>query len=312
MSANQASQGTVSNIVDLTEELSEVSNIDDVKEMVAEKGVISQYFSTLPEKLLHLGIKILISAIFVFVGLKLIGAIRKLVRHSMERFGVETYLIHFVESVLKVAMYVLLAVVVAGNFGVNSASIVAVVGSVGITIGLALRGSLANFAGGVLILILKPFKVGDYILEDTHKNEGKVQEIKLFNTTLQTYDGKAVVIPNGLLSNDSITNYTGLNRRMIDLSVGIDYSADIKKAKEVIHEVMKEDPAVLEDSEPIVFVRSLGDSSVVMGGRLWVAADDYFPTLWRLNENVKLALDANNITIPFNQLDVHLDGVKGS
>ena len=306
------SQETVSNITDLTAELSEVSNIEDVKEIVAEEGVISKYLSTLPEKFLQLGIRVLISAVIVFIGLKLIGAVRKLVKHSMERFGVETYLIHFVDSVLKVVMYVLLAVIVAGNFGVNSASIVAVVGSVGITIGLALRGSLSNFAGGVLILILKPFKVGDYILEDTHKNEGKVQDIKLFNTTLQTYDGKAVVIPNGLLSNDSITNYTGLNRRMIDLSVGIDYSADIKKAKEVIYEVMKEDSAILEDSEPIVFVRSLGDSSVVMGGRLWVAADDYFPALWRLNENVKLALDANNISIPFNQLDVHLDGVSGS
>ncbi|MBO6137054.1 MAG: mechanosensitive ion channel family protein [Lachnospiraceae bacterium] len=272
--------------------------------------MLNQYFSTLPEKLLNLGIRVLVSAICVIIGIKLIGAIRKLVKHSMERFGVENYLIHFVDSVLKVLMYVLLALLIAGNFGVDAASIVAVVGSVGITIGLALQGSLANFAGGVLILILKPFKVGDYILEDTNKNEGKVQAITMFYTTLQTYDGKAVMIPNGILSNASLTNYTGLNRRMIDLSVGIDYSSDIKKAKEVIYEVMRADPSVLEDSEPIVFVRSLGDSAVVMGGRLWVAADDYFPTLWRLNENVKLALDANKISIPFNQLDVHLDGVN--
>ena len=301
---------TVSNITDLTEELSEVNNIEDFKEKVVEKGIISQYVSTLPEKFFNLGARVLISAVCIVVGVKLIGIIRRLVKRSMERFGVEAYLIHFVDSVLKVLMYVLLALLIVGNFGVEAASIVAVVGSVGITIGLALQGSLANFAGGVLILILKPFKVGDYILEDTNKNEGKVQAITMFYTTLQTYDGKAVMIPNGILSNASLTNYTGLNRRMIDLSVGIDYSSDIKKAKEVIYGVMKADTSVLEDSEPLVFVRSLGDSAVVMGGRLWVAADDYFPTLWRLNENIKLALDENDIIIPFNQLDVHIDGAK--
>ena len=300
-------ENTVSNIGDLTEELSEVNNIGELKEKVVEKGVISQYISTLPEKFLNLGVRVVISAICVIIGIKLVGILRRLIRRSMERFGAEEYLIRFVDSTLKVLLYILLALLIAGNFGVDAASIVAVVGSVGITIGLALQGSLSNFAGGVLILILKPFKVGDYILEDTNKNEGKVQAITMFYTTLQTYDGKAVMIPNGILSNASLTNYTLLNRRMIDLSVSIDYGADMEKAKAVMMDVLVSDGSALPDSEPYVFIRSLGDSSVVVGGRLWVAADDYFTTLWRLNENIKRAYDENDISIPFNQLDVHID-----
>ncbi len=298
---------TVSNIGDLTQELSEVENIGELKEKV-EQGVISQYMSTLPEKFLTLGIRVVISAICVVVGIKLINLVRRLIKSSMERFGVEAYLIHFVDSAVKVSLYIILAMLIAGNFGVDAASIVAIVGSLGITIGLALQGSLSNFAGGVLILVLKPFKVGDYILEDTNKNEGKVQSITMFYTTLQTYDGKAVMIPNGKLSNSSLTNYTVLNRRMIDLSVDISYDADLKAAKEIMLDVMNKDGAALSDSEPLVFIRSLAESSVVVGGRLWVAADNYFPTLWRLNESIKLAFDEKGIEIPFNQLDVHISG----
>jgi small conductance mechanosensitive channel len=165
---------------------------------------------------------------------------------------------------------------------------------------------LSNFAGGVLILVLKPFVVGDYIVEDNKGREGTVKEIQLFYTKLVTADNKTVIIPNGSLANTSLTNVTAQDKRRLDFTVGISYDADLKKAKAILEDLFKKDEAIKKDKEIVVFVDSLGDSAVVLGARGWVASGDYWNTRWRILENVKLALDENGIGIPYQQIDVHV------
>ena len=183
---------------------------------------------------------------------------------------------------------------------------VAVLGSAGLAAGLALQGSLSNFAGGVLILLFKPFKVGDYIIEDAHKNEGTVSEIMIFYTKLATGDNRTVVIPNGTLANSSITNVTQQDKRRVDLYVGISYESDMKKAKELLAELAKKEMARLPEEDLLVFVDALEDSSVRLGCRLWVAVGDYWAVKWRLTEQIKEVFEENQIEIPYNQLTVSL------
>ena len=182
----------------------------------------------------------------------------------------------------------------------------AALASCGVAIGLALQGSLSNFAGGVLILLLKPFVVGDYIVEDNKGREGTVKEIQLFYTKLLTVDNKTVIIPNGALANTSITNVTEQDKRRLDFAVGISYDADLKMAKQLIEELIRKDEDVLQNEDVSVFVDTLGDSSVVIGARGWVKKDAYWTAKWRLTENIKLTLDDNGIEIPYNQVVVHV------
>ena len=254
----------------------------------------------------NLGGRILLALVILFIGAKFIKFILKLVKNGFERTDLEISVEQFLYSLIRVALYVILAFLVASNCGVDAASIVALLGSAGVAIGLALQGSLSNVAGGVLILLMRPFRVGDYIIEDSNKNEGTVVEISIFYTKLLTADNKLVVIPNGTLSNSSLTNATGMDRRRLDLVVGISYDANISKAKEVLYKLANQDPARLADQDALVFVDSLGDSSVNMGVRIWVNAADYWKAKWRLTENIKYVLDENGISIPYPQLDVQI------
>jgi small conductance mechanosensitive channel len=197
--------------------------------------------------------------------------------------------------------------IVLGKFGITASSVIAVIGSVGLSIGLALQGSLANFAGGVLILMLKPFKVGDYIVEDSHGNEGTVTEIQLFYTKLLTLDNRTVILPNGDLSNTSLTNVTQQDKRMVQIKVGISYHADIRKAKSVLETVVANEQKRLPDEPYQVYVDSLEDSSVSLGIRVWTKSEDYWDVRWRLTENVKYAFDENDIEIPFPQVEVTMN-----
>ena len=169
-----------------------------------------------------------------------------------------------------------------------------------------IQGSLSNFAGGVLILLLKPFRVGDYIIEHSGGKEGTVTEISIFYTKLLTIDNKVVMVPNGTLSNSSITNVSTMEKRRVDLVVGIAYEADIRTAKEVLYSVAEAEEARLPEEEILVFVDELGDSSVNMGVRIWVKTEDYWSARWRLTENIKYALDSHNISIPYPQMDVQI------
>ena len=191
------------------------------------------------------------------------------------------------------------------KYGLDTATVAAALASCGVAIGLALQGSLSNFAGGVLILVLKPFVVGDYIVEDSNKCEGTVKEIQMFYTKLQTPDNRTIIIPNGTLANNSLTNVTAQDKRRIDFTVDIAYDADLKKAKEVIQTVLNQDMGVLADEDKVVYVSALASSSVVLGVRCWVKKEVYWEVRWRLLEDIKLALDENGIEIPFNQLVVH-------
>lgn len=196
----------------------------------------------------------------------------------------------------------------ASSFGLDAASVVAVLGSAGVAIGLAVQGSLSNLAGGVLILALKPFKVGDYIKEGYSDKEGTVTEIQIFYTKLLTPDNQTVILPNGNLANNSLVNVTTQEARRMDISVGISYHADLKKAKDVLLQVLAGDEAVLKDRDYLVYVDSLADSSVMLGVRCWFRQEDFWQGKWRITENCKLKLDENGIEIAFPQLDVHLDG----
>ncbi len=257
--------------------------------------------------LLRFGSKVLLVIIIFIIGHKLIGWVRKLVQRSMEHANTDAGIRQFADSLLKYGLHIMLVVVLANSLGIESTSMAALVASGGMTVSLAMQGSLSNLAGGILILTLKPFVVGDYIIEDTHKNEGTVKEIQIFYTKLATIDNKTIVIPNGALANNSLTNVTAKEYRQLDLRVDISYDSDLKKAKQLLQGILENDPSIVSDKEINVFVDNLGDSSVVIGLRAWVKTEEYWESRWRILENVKLTLDENQIEIPYNQLQVHLD-----
>lgn len=277
------------------------------EEVEKEIGIIKQFLEELPQKALNLGVRILLAIVFLFLGFSLIKVIRRIVKKSLKRAGADVGVIQFLDSFIKVGLYIILGFMVAGGFGLDAASVVAVVGSAGVAVGLALQGSLSNFAGGVLILLIKPFKVGDYIKEDSQGNEGTVTEIQMFYTKLLTYDGKTVVLPNGTLANTSLVNVTAANFRRLDVTVGISYDSDIKKAKAVLTRLVDENPLVIQDKDKVVTVDDLADSAVVIAVKCHVKTEDYWTLRGQLLEDIKLRFDEEGIMIPYPQLDVHID-----
>ncbi len=231
---------------------------------------------------------------------------RKFLRRWLEKSEADIGVRQFLDALLKCVLYFILIVTILTLFGVTTASVVAVVGSAGLALGLSLQGSLSNFAGGVLILMLKPFKVGDYIREDTHGNEGTVEEISIFYTRLMTADHNTIVIPNGMLANSSLTNITYSGIRRIHLEIGIAYEADLKLAKEVILKQAQAEICRVPEEETLVFVSELGASEVKIGLRIWVKTEEFWEAKWRLMENIKLALDACGIEIPYQKIDVQV------
>lgn len=284
-----------------------MDNISAAKNIDISGSALKQFFADVSTGALHLGLRVLLAILFFLIGSQLIKIIRKIIKRSMQRANAELGAVQFVDSFVKAALYVVLVLLLASSCGVDAASIVALLGSAGVAIGLAVQGSLSNLAGGVLILVLKPFKVGDYIIESHTGKEGFVKEIQIFYTKLLTPDNQTVVLPNGSLANNSLVNVTAQECRRLDLIVPVSYKADLKRAKEILTEVLEQDEAVLKDKEHIVFVSQLGNSSVDLGVRCWLKQSDFWPGKWRLTENCKLALDEAGIEIPFNQLDVHLD-----
>ena len=253
-------------ITDTTQEVTEAT-----QQAVKQVNQITQYLQDSIPGLITFGLEVLAALVAFFIGRLVIKWIRKIVRR-----------------------------------GFDTTSVAALLASSGVAIGLALQGSLSNFAGGVLILLLKPFVVGDYIIEDTNGKEGTVKEIQIFYTKLSTIDNKTIVIPNGMLTNNSITNATAKDERQLDLRVGISYNADIKKAKSMIEKLLSEDASILKEEQMNVFVNDLADSAVVLGIRAWVKNEEYWATRWRLLEEIKVELDENGIEIPYPQVTVHM------
>ena len=257
------------------------------------------------------GIKVILALVFFFLGSKVIKWLRKIAGRSFERTNVDAGVAQFVDSMLKFGLYALLIFMIATNFGIESSSIAALIASAGVAVGLALQGSLSNFAGGILILLLKPFAVGDYIVVTQEGIEGTVKEIQIFYTKLATVDNQRVVVPNSILTSNSLTNVTARPERQLDLKVGIGYDSDLKKAKKLIEDMLYSDPSVIQDEEIKVFVDSLGDSAVLIGLRAWVKTEEYWATRWRLTEQIKLTFDVEGIEIPYNQLTVNVRSGQG-
>lgn len=291
---------------------SESTIAEEVADVVSDKvkfvswDTIRDYLLDKTPLVMDFVLKLIIAVIVILVGIRIIKFVRKQVRKILEKSNLDEGLKQFLDHLLNVFLYFVLIMLILGTFGITASSVIAIIGSVGLSIGLALQGTLSNFAGGVLILLLKPFVVGDYIKEDSKGNEGTVSEIQLFYTKLVTVDNKTVILPNGTLSNCSLTNYTHQDKRMIDLKVGISYQADLKKAKELMEKVMIEEPDRLENEEMRVFVSELGESSVIIGIRAWVSTENYWEARWRVIEKIKYVLDENGIEIPYPQMDVNI------
>ncbi len=276
------------------------------QEAIENPGIIRTYLENLIPDLLAFALQVVIAIVIYVIGAKIIKYVLKLVRRSMERAGADEGVKQFLGTLIKYALYLLLITIILNLFGIATTSVVAVLGSIGVAAGLALQGSLSNMAGGVLILLLKPFRVGDYIIEDSNKNEGTVAEISIFYTKLVTVDNRVIMIPNGTLANSSMTNVSRMTKRRIDLIIGVAYESDIKQVKEILKNVAEAEEARLPEEEISIFVSELADSSVNMGVRIWVATEDYWPAKWRLTENIKIALDEHQISIPYPQLDVQI------
>lgn len=279
---------------------------EELQELNKSMNALEKFMNELPEKALGFGVRVLFAALILFVGFKIIKFIRKILKKSLTKANVELGVIQFLDALLKIILNIILVLIVAGNFGFDATSVVALMGSAGVTIGLALQGSLSNLAGGILILLLKPFRVGDYIVEDTNGNEGKVKEIGIFYTKLQTGDRKIVILPNGSLANTSLTNFSEASLRRVDIAVGISYDADIKKAKDILQRIIDEDSDVEQDEIKKVYVDSLGASEVVLGLRVYCENPKYWDLRWRLLETIKLEFDKEGIEIPYQQVSVHM------
>ncbi|MCR5703625.1 MAG: mechanosensitive ion channel family protein [Eubacterium sp.] len=256
------------------------------------------------DKAINFGINLLIAAIIFFVGKLVLKAVRKLINNIFSKSSVDVGVVKFVDSIVKALGYIIIIIVICGQIGIQTTSLITLLGTAGVSIGLALQGSLSNFAGGILILVGKPFVVGNYIkAEDV---EGVVTKIDILYTTLHTVDNKMVKMPNGTLSNSVVTNYTFEGKRRSDLDVGIHYDDDIKKAVEIATHVMNECPYVLPEETNAVVVKELAESAVILQIRMWSTTENYWPARFYLNEKIKEAYEHNEIHIPFNQLDVHV------
>ena len=270
--------------------------------------ISTEQLESLSIKAYELGIeyapRLALAIITLLIGLWIISGITKLTKLSMERSKVDPTLIPFMSSLVSWGLKVLLFISVASMIGIATTSFVAVLGAAGLAVGLALQGSLANFAGGVLVMIFKPYKVGDLIESQGHL--GVVKEVQIFNTILIAPQSKQVIIPNGATSNGSIVNYTAEGKIRVDLSVGVSYDADIDKTKAVLMEVLNAHDKVMQDPAPFVGVLEMADSSVNFAVRPHCAPADYWDVYFSVNEEVKKALDKNAINIPFPQRDVHL------
>lgn len=268
------------------------------------KQILNQILGNLSEGVMNLGGRILFVVITLFIGYWLIKWVKKLLKKMFTKFEVEEGTAGFLASIITVALYIVLGFIIAGTFGVDAASIVAILGSAGVAIGLAIQGSLSNFAGGILIILLKPFKVGDFIIEDNKGNSGTVTEISLFYTKLQTIDDRTVVLPNGTLANTSLTNVTKTPNRMLELKFGVAYEADWKGAMGIVAEAFKNDSACINASEVEVYLDELGGSAIVIGGRCYVKNEEFRFAKQRILETVLARFNEEGIEIPYQKLVV--------
>jgi small conductance mechanosensitive channel len=262
----------------------------------------------LSEQALNLLVKngptVLYAIITLLIGLWVIRIVVRVASKVMVRSKVDDSLRIFLNNLLGIILKAMLLITVISMLGVETTSFIAVLGAAGLAVGLALQGSLSNFAGGVLILLFKPYKVGDFV--DAQGVAGKINKIQVFNTIMKTPDNKTIIMPNGAISNGIITNFSTEATRRVDMMFGIGYSDDINKAKELLNNLIAADARILKDPEPVVVVSELGDSSVNFTVRVWCNSGDYWVIYFDMHEKVKMTFDQENVSIPFPQRDIHV------
>lgn len=279
---------------------------DQVTNDFGQLNYIEQYLSEKIPAITSFVLSVVIACVVYVIVSKFIKWGCKIFKIFLEKKDVDPSATRFLTSFLQSVLYFLLIVMLAMQLGLKEASVIAILGTMGVGLGLALQGGMANLAGGVLILLLKPFKLGDYIIESGNKLEGTVKRIDMFYTTLSTVDNQLVIIPNSQLTNHSIINVTAQDKRRLDLRVSISYDDDIRKAKSIIEKLLLKNEHILIDEGTDVFVHELAESAIVIGCRAWIKTDQYWNVRWRLNEDIKLAFDEADIKIPYNKLDVYV------
>ncbi len=258
----------------------------------------------LDSHILPWSINILIALLIFVVGRLLIGWAHRLLGAVLARFNVEAILTEFIQQVVRVLLYVLLAIAILSQLGFDTTSLVAMLAAGSLAVGLALKDSLQNFAAGVLLIVLKPFKVGDFV--EVAGVTGFVEKVMLFSTLLRTTDNREITIPNGPIYNATLTNYSARDTRRVDLLFGISYDSDLRKAKQILQDLITADERILAEPESLVAVSDLADSSVNFTVRFWVATDNYWPVRFDFIEKVKLAFDENGVEIPYPQMALHI------
>lgn len=279
----------------------------NVKEFSYGMSNFKEYLQEQIPTVVEFGIKVVLAILAFYIGGKVIKWLLKVLKRSLERINVDKGVVQFAGSLSKFFLYAFLIFNIGISFGVKESSVAALLGTAGVTVGLALQGGLANVAGGVMLLLFKPFQVGDYIIQNQQNGcEGTVSKIEICYTTLLSMDNKHIVIPNGTLSNSTIINVTARDQRKLEVKVGISYESNIQDAKNILETLIREDPDTLENEEMVVFVDELADSAVIVGFRVWVPTESYWAAKWRLNQRIKEEFDAKGIVIPYPQMDVHI------
>lgn len=287
--------GNLVNTVDVSSiDTSEIS-VSTLEKMIKSFAPTAQTFV----------INVVVCILIYLIGKKLISIAMKVLEKFLSHTDMDIGVSKFLLSAARMALYALLVFIIVAQLGINIASIVTILGTAGLAIGMSLQGSLSNVAGGILILLMKPFKVGDYVM--TTYGDGTVRTIGLVYTTITTIDNRVLTIPNGDLSNSAVFDASAMPERRLDIAVGISYDSDIRKAKKIMEDVYRSCSSFIAEKDINVHVSSLGDSSVVIEAFGWVVGSEYLSAKWYVMENVKLRFDEQGIRIPFPQVDVHLD-----
>jgi len=251
------------------------------------------------------GINIVFAIAIFIVGRIVSKMIVRLLKKILHKTGMDNILINFVSSIANTALLLFIIIAALDQLGVDTTSLIALLGAAGLAVGLALQNSLQNFASGVMLIVFRPFKAGDMV--EAGGTAGVVESISIFNTIMRTGDNREVIVPNGSIYNGNIINYSARETRRIDMVFGIGYDDDIKQAKEIMQQILDSDERIHKEPEPLVAVAELADSSVNFNVRPWVNTGDYWAVKFDLTEKIKLAFDANNISIPYPQMDLHID-----
>jgi small conductance mechanosensitive channel len=264
----------------------------------------SNILPRLQELLAFYGLQIVAAIVIFIVGRWIAKALKNVVKRMMAKGNVDEILISFVGNLTYIALLAFVIIAALNQLGIQTTSFIAIIGAAGLAIGLALQGSLANFAAGVLMIIFRPFQVGEYI--EGAGVAGSVEKVQIFTTQLKTPDNKTIIIPNAKIMGDNITNYSAKDTRRVDMVIGVGYGDDLKKVREILEDILAKDDRILEDPAPTIGVLELGDNSVNFAVRPWVKRDDYWGTYFDVTETVKRRFDEEGISIPYPQRDVHL------